>query len=451
MVAPPTDCFDVSTMFPMMRRAVAIAALAAVSIQAGCSSSKTAMVRAPNLYADSSADPYANVPADLQSTTATVLYATDREPETVEGVYGYGFTRSRGVTYGLCDVRMGTEATTWAELVTASSTHERDEPIPLTLTGIDERGRYPNLGPMVLIDDEWVESPEEVAANDRNREALQKMLSERLAMTPRKEVFLFVHGYNNSFESGAFRTAQIWHFIGRGGIPVLFSWPAGSTGLLQGYTRDRESGEFANPHLKRILRDMASCPDVQKINLICHSRGTDVLGTAMRELNNEAKAAGKNPRKELKIGQFVLAAPDIDLQVFIERFGNDRVGFVADQVTIYASPNDKAIGLSSWLFGSVRRMGQAGFSDMDADVATAIKHHSTMSIVDMRGKTDRTGHGYFLSSPAALSDLILVLRDGRKPGAANGRPLYDDPKGFWQLRDGYPSQGETVADATSVK
>ena len=118
---------------------------------------------------------------------------------------------------------MGTDATTWAELVTASRTRERPKPVALTLTRIDERGRYPNLGAMVQVDDQWVEGPEEVAAINKNREDLHKMLSERLAMTPRKEVFLFVHGYNNSFESGAFRTAQIWHFIGRGGVPVLFS------------------------------------------------------------------------------------------------------------------------------------------------------------------------------------------------------------------------------------
>jgi hypothetical protein len=35
--------------------------------------------------------------------------------------------------------------------------------------------------------------------------------------------------------------------------------------------------------------------------------------------------------------------------------------------------------------------------------------------------------------------LILVLRDHRRPGAPHGRPLYDNPEGFWELRDGYPT------------
>jgi esterase/lipase superfamily enzyme len=283
-----------------------------------------------------------------------------------------------------------------------------------------------------------VDNPEEVGVRAAETKKLHSLLAERLALTPRKELFVFVHGYNNSFESGAFRASQIWHFTGRGGVPVMFSWPAGSTGLLQGYTRDRESGEFANPHVKNFLRDLASCPEAKKIHLIAHSRGTDILATAVRELHIETRAAGKDTRDELKLGQMVLAAPDIDLDVFIEKFSADRVGFIPEQLTVYVSPNDKAIGLSNWLFGSVRRIGQLAMGDLGHDIALAAKHHPILHVVDMRGKTDRKGHGYFLSSPACLSDLILVLRDGRQPGEANGRPLYDDPKGFWELEDGYP-------------
>ena len=35
--------------------------------------------------------------------------------------------------------------------------------------------------------------------------------------------------------------AELWHFLGRQGVPILYTWPAGFGGL-RGYTRDRESG-----------------------------------------------------------------------------------------------------------------------------------------------------------------------------------------------------------------
>lgn len=414
-----------------------LAILIAVGLT-GCGSGGPTLVSAPNLYADSDAKPFANVPAELQTDSATVLYATDRQSETVKGVFGYNAKRSRVTTYGLCTVGMGKPGTTWDELVTASTTHERPAELPLSLTGIDERGHYPALGAAVEVNGKWMDDPAYTEECAKATEELHRVLAEQLAKTPCKELFVFVHGYNNTFESGAFRAAQIWHFLGRGGVPVLYSWPAGSTGLLKGYTRDRESGEFTNPHLKQFLRALASCPQVTKINLIAHSRGTDVLATAIRELHLEIRGTGKDTRSELKLGQLILAAPDIDLDVFIERFSADRVGFVAERLTIYVSGNDKAIGLSTWLFGSLGRIGKLAFGDLSPEMQAASKHHPVMNIVDVRAKTNATGHDYFLSSPAALSDVILVLRDHGAPGEANGRPLFNDPTGFWELNDGYP-------------
>lgn len=417
--------------------------LIAIFVLAGCSSKPPMMVQAPNLYVDTGENPYGEVPSHFQSIDAPVIFATDRLWEEVKGVEGYGFKRSRIVSYGLCTVRMGDANSTWADLVAASTQSKRPKNILLTLTNIERKGAYPAARPIIQQDDKWSIDPVEIQERAANTEQIHALLRERLALTPRKEVFLFVHGYNNSFASSAFRMAQAWHYFGRQGVPVVFSWPAGSTGILQGYTRDRESGEFANAHVKSFLRDIASCPEVEKLHLIAHSRGTDILATAVRELHNEITAAGKNSHAELKVGQVVLAAPDIDLDVFIERFSSDRVGLVADQATIYVSPNDKAIGISSWLFGSIRRVGQTGLADLSPDFAAAFRRHPFINVIDMRAKTDKRGHGYFLSSPAALSDLILVVRDGRKPGAVNGRPLYDAPEAFWQLRDGYPTVPST--------
>lgn len=419
---------------------VAIALHVLPTVLIGCASKPT-LVRSPTLYVESQDDPFADTPAELRTTSVRLLYATDREAQLwKDDSFGYGPLRSQRVAYGRCTVSMGDADLTWEELAQASRMDKRSETISLSLTSVDELGFYPPFLAMVEVNGEWVESQEELQEQQEATHSIHELVREELQKTPRKEVYVYVHGYNNTFADGAYRAAQLWHFAGRGGVPVLFSWPAGSSGLLQGYTRDRESGEFANPHLKRFIQDLATCDEVQKIHFIAHSRGTDILGTAIRELRNEYRAAGKNIQTELKIGQIVMAAPDIDLDVFIERFGRDRMGFVAEQVTIYASPDDRAIGLSSWLFGSLRRVGQVQLKDLSTEAAKALRQHPIASIVDVHAKSDATGHGYFLSSPACLSDLILVLRDGRKPGAAHGRPLVDDPDAFWQLHDGYPSQ-----------
>lgn len=405
-------------------------------VLSGCAGASLAPT--PNLYVGSNENPYANLPKELQTSSATILYATDREPLVTKDVFGYGTKRSREIAFGQCTVEIG-ENTTWEQLVAASRSRKRSSEQPLALGAIHVRGHYPAIPPMVQVGDRWVEDPEYLSGAAAATREIHHLLAEHLANTPTKEVFIFVHGFNNDFPYAAFTTAQLWHFMGRSGVPVLYSWPAGSRGLLRGYTHDRESGEFTNAHLKSFIRAIASCPDVAKVHLVGHSRGTDVLATALRELHLECRGAGKDTRAELKLGQVVLVAPDIDLDVFVERFSADRTGFVPERLTIYVSPTDKAIGLASWLFGSVRRIGRATLGDLGGDLASFVKKHPIVNVVDVRAKTIGAGHNYFITCPEALSDVILVLRDHRAPGAANGRPLFDNKGGFWEIHDGYPN------------
>ena len=64
---------------------------------------------------------------------------------------------------------------------------------------------------------------------------------------------MFVHGFNNDFDDAAFTLAEMWHYLGREQVPLLYTWPAGRGGP-SGYIYDRESGEFTVYHLKRLIR-----------------------------------------------------------------------------------------------------------------------------------------------------------------------------------------------------
>jgi hypothetical protein len=60
-----------------------------------------------------------------------------------------------------------------------------------------------------------------------------KDLSASVSASPAKEAFVFVHGYNESFEDAAIRTAQLAYDFGFKGAPIFYSWP--SEGRLLGY------------------------------------------------------------------------------------------------------------------------------------------------------------------------------------------------------------------------
>jgi len=191
-------------------------------------------------------------------------------------------------------------------------------------------------------------------------------------------------------------------------------------------------------HLKNLIRSLSGIPEIKRIHMIAHSRGTDVLSSAIRELALVARAAGETAPDTLRDSHVVLAAPDLDLDVVSQRIVAEQLGREAKSITVYTSGEDKAIGLAEWLFKSVARLGRLGVEDLQADDLVAIEKIEGMSFIDLQENTGGTGHGYFHSNPAASSDLILLLRYGLAPGAENGRPLESVAPGFWLIKPEYP-------------
>jgi esterase/lipase superfamily enzyme len=312
--------------------------------------------------------------------------------------------------------------------------------VPLTTREIHELGRFPAVPDLAAFQgDGYVESPDVVAKRSASERQLTALLSSFLNRTSRREAYVYIHGFNNTFEDAAFVMAGLWHFMGRTGAPIIYTWPAGSPeGALGGYTHDSESGQFTGYHLRHFLQTIASCPDLEKIHLIAHSRGTDVLMTALRELNLKYRGAGKQTRSELKLGNLVLAAADLDFEVTSQRITAELLPLIPERMTVYVSATDRAIGLADLLFGSKRRIGQLRWTDLTPEQRNALDAVSQMQVIDARVNTGFLGHSYFHASSAVSSDLILLLRDNCGPGAENGRPLIRRSGGFWELRDGYP-------------
>jgi len=82
-------------------------------------------------------------------------------------------------------------------------------------------------------------------------------------------------------------------------------------GGIFAYEYTLASTEFTINHLKHALRLLASCPDLEKVHIIAHSRGTQVVTDASRELHLEIRGTA-DTAKTLKIGTVVLCAADMD-------------------------------------------------------------------------------------------------------------------------------------------
>lgn len=298
--------------------------------------------------------------------------------------------------------------------------------------------------------------PAIVDAHLRAASALQGDVNHRLAKAKRKEVVVFIHGYNNSFDDAAKATGKICNTLSAEFVCVSLSWPAGgSGGAFYGYNIDRESGEFAVLDLKKALRILATTDGLKRLHLIAHSRGADVLLSALHQLGMEGYITRTSLGERYKINNVVLFAPDVDLDVATTKL----FGFVSDpdapfgtraspygllppvgslHLTVYSSPNDKALALSSALFGSVVRLGRLTSTSIGSEAPglNALWSNSQISgvadFIEYEGNAGFAGHSYFLSDPAVQNDLDALLR-GRLKAGDPGRLLVETKRPFWKI------------------
>jgi esterase/lipase superfamily enzyme len=337
--------------------------LLAVCLLAGCPGPH--LMPTPNVYVQAPSNPFADVAPPLRTNTVDVLYATDRQPVPHDdGTLAYGYGRSFSLAVGSCVVEIGQDVA-WDTLVEQSQQAERTQQLPLHIRAMTEQVRFPTTPmPFVLHNGQPTVAPAVQEAFEHAAEQVRQDIRQRLSLTSRKAAYVYIHGYNNTFADGVLVIAELWHFLGREGVPILYTWPAGSGSGLRGYTHDRESGEFTIFHLKQFLRILASTSELEELNLIAHSRGTDVLTSALRELYIETRAAGQDFRTVYRIKNVVLAAADLDLEVVTQRVAAEYVGLGTERSTIYVSNADRAIGFSGLLFASLRRMGQLRPEDL---------------------------------------------------------------------------------------
>ena len=298
------------------------------------------------------------------------------------------------LTYGTCDVSI-------------PKNHKIGQlPRPLSLFLIDLEAEDPSKTISVLSRDP---APDTV---------FFQLLEERMKESPRGECFVFVHGYNNSFDNAAQRTAQLWYDLQFEGAPIFFSWP--SRGATAAYTFDENEAAWAQTHFETFLRLLRDEESIKRIHIIAHSMGNRIVTGALGNL----AATGDLKSQDCKFREVVLAAADIDADTFktgiAPRFINQ-----SPHVTLYASSNDDALKYS-YKVHDYRRAGDAtggvmvlrGMDSIDA------------SLLD----TSFENHSYFAAQRSVVSDIELMLRNGLPPGNRGLREAGTGDSKHWVFR-----------------
>lgn len=372
------------------------------------------------------------LPPQRHTPEMSIFYITDRQRDTRDDRTEYTHKRGAFISYGRATVLP--EDVTWDQLVARTQGPDYDCQSRLEVTRVEELGQFISSVHRLGVEDGHLVMTGEPGQRDEESKA-QEILSAELAKTPQKDVYVYIHGFNNTFDAALMSMARLWHSLGRRGVAIVYSWPAGRGGLF-GYLYDRESGEYTIYNLKRALTVIANTPGVERVHVVAHSRGTDVAITALRELNIQYRSAGKDPQKELKLQTLVLAAPDIDSEVFTQRFAVERLSEATGQTVVYTSPTDLALEFSAYVFDRDASLGRINRTNLDPDQRQRLREYTRVQVVDCDVAGMESTHGYVFGDPAALSDLIMVLRDCQPPGEEHGRPLkFND--GVWVMNNNY--------------
>jgi esterase/lipase superfamily enzyme len=245
------------------------------------------------------------------------------------------------------------------------------------------------------------------------KEALVRF-NRRIKRMPHRNVLVFVHGYNTRFEEAVYRLAQIVHDSGAPTLPVLFTWP--SRGKLLAYGYDRESANYSRDALEAVFKNLQDDPAVAEITVLAHSMGNWVAMEALRQMSI------RYGRIAPKIRHVMLAAPDVDVDVFrrqIREIGKSRPPF-----TLMVSQDDRALSLSSSVWGSTARLGSI---DPKAEPYRTQLKQEGLTVIDLTTEAsgDKLNHGKFAESP------IVVRMIGQQIAGQ-------------KLDDGHPGLGDSL-------
>ena len=254
------------------------------------------------------------------------------------------------------------------------------------------------------------------SVNPLATDAARAEMASTLASKPESAVLVFVHGYNSSFEYAAMRTAQLSFDLQFKGVPFFFSWP--SANRVRAYLQDEESAQLSYGAFETVLKELNKLP-VESIYIVAHSMGNRVVGHGLeRYVSNKGQTD--------RIKELLLAAPDINAEIFKEQIVPRLEQMRGTRTTIYASSSDLALMASKVVHG-FRRVGESSGGVL------VFKGMDTVDASNASGSLRNLGHSYLVDSTSVIGDLRAVIARKLAAGSRGLLPKGKDPESYWQL------------------
>jgi esterase/lipase superfamily enzyme len=378
-------------------------------ILTACSTNKPYQIElmpAPHVYGNGIVDPFIDIdgvgPEDVPYQG--VLYATDRKPGG-EKTDLYKNERGFLLRLGVANISMGKGDLDWEEARRISISKNRGGKYPLKVTHVKE------LGVLDRTLSELVEEPRGpvIDPTQPGRE-FAALVNEKLKISHRKEILVYVHGYKVVFDNPILVTTELWHFLGYDGVAIAYAWP--STPSRWAYASDLETAAVTSHNLRIFLEYLAEETDAERINIVGYSAGTRVVISALAQMAlGHFHEDRETVQRNLHLGRVILVGSDYDRALFAANI-NDGLLKLPTSVTIYASESDVALDISRWLFRRDRLGQMFRERPLRPAVDAYLRKMKNLHLIDVTNAEEAdagNGHAYFRKSPWVSSDILVSL------------------------------------------
>lgn len=255
-------------------------------------------------------------------------------------------------------------------------------------------------------------------------------------------VFVYVHGFRNSFKDGLQRTAILSEKM-NSTVPVVYSWPASKLEsgnffdnlklTLLNYNNSIEVEDASSRDFAQFLKALSrSFGGPQNVSIVAHSFGNSIT---LKALTDEARS--------LKFRNIVMVAPDVP------RWKFDRSRSLLEgntkRLSLYVAEDDLVLSASTIRDTSRWTKGSLG----NQRIGTLFNTPGKTDVIDSsRMGLSLGGHSYHVTSRAVRDDIVELIDKDR---SADQRTAYLKKMRIKETKDSWFTFKKKSGDKAAIK
>jgi esterase/lipase superfamily enzyme len=233
------------------------------------------------------------------------------------------------------------------------------------------------------------------------------------------DLLCYIHGFHTDFRGTLKDICALEKKYIHNNSPVkhiiAITWPARKN--IWGYEDDARDAErsgktfaLSYPLLKQFFSVLSGHQEEitgvkgKNIHLLAHSMGNRMLLHLVDRVVSEKDFIPHPVFKEV-----ILAASDVDWNVFEEPYAFSKLCLICERVTVYHHLHDAALFLSERVKNKSKRLGRYGFRDM-ANIPKNVYSVDCSDVSDNGSVINKIiDHAYFHSCNYTVNDIVNVL------------------------------------------